>query len=628
VPAASLTKRFLLTLLLSAAIPLVAFGWFALVGMRERMDRRIGDVYLPQLASGTAIALAARLEQARKGLALLVTPATSVLRGDSGRRRRDFDDQIRLLPGVNEDFDLILLIAGDGRVLQASYNPRLDPTTRGAREALRPTQIDSDQIDSEWFTAVMGSEVEVWVDRHLSPFLHRTTERTSRDPAEYHLGLALRVAGSEPGCLYALVRWQRVQDLIDGAAAFLRDPDQAALPSAECFVADARGVAIAHSDRAAYGEMLEPAELRARLAETRRSQVAFVDGAGQARRGGVARVEGMPVELRWWLGLHAREDELSATSRDFARLLMMAIAGLIVILGVWSVFAARTILRPVRELATATRALAAGDLRARVAAAGPDELGQLSRDFNQMAADLERSREQLRHAERQAAWAEMARQVAHEIKNPLTPMRMSAQLLQRAQRDGDPRVPELSDRLAKTVLQQTDALARIAAEFRQFAGPARRAQEPVSVDALFADVADFYADLAQVRGVTLTVGKAPARLSIDGDRQELARVLVNLVQNAIEAEGEHVELAAAGADGQVEITVADDGPGVPPEARASLFDPYFTTKSSGTGLGLAICRRIVEAHGGDIALRSSRPGATVFAIRLPRSGTEASAAQG
>jgi signal transduction histidine kinase len=613
-PSASLTKRFLFTLVLSAAVPLVAFSWFALVGMRDRMERRIGDVYLPQLASDAAVNVAARVDYIRRTLALLVTPAANLL-AEPGRRR-EFEDQAKLLPDVNEFFDLILLLGAEGRVVHALYNPRLDPTTRAARQALRPERVRQD--DTPWYAEIVRGASEVWVDRHLSPFLHRSSERSSRDPAEHHVGLALQVAGSTPGCLFALARWERVQEVVDNAVAFLRDPARASLPSAEGFVVDPRGVALAHTQRGAYGEPLQPDMLRQRVLSAARGPLAFIDGEGQPRRGGSARIEGLPPGLAWWFGLHVRESELFATSRDFARLLMAAIAGLVLVLGLWSLIASRAITAPVRDLAEATRRLAAGDLDARVATTGPAELGELSRSFNQMAEDLARSRLQLRAAERQAAWAEMARQVAHEIKNPLTPMRMSAQLLQRARRDGDARAPELAERLAKTVLDQTDALAKIAADFRQFAGPPQRQRERVAVAALFGDVAAFFADLAQVRGITLRVHEVAPGLAVAGDPKELARVLINLVQNAIEADGKRVDVAATAEDGAVVLTVTDDGPGVPADMHDKLFDPYFTTKSSGTGLGLAICRRIVEAHGGEIALRGSRVGETVFVVRLPR----------
>jgi len=620
-PAASLTKRFLITLLLSAAVPLVAFAWFAIAGMRERMERRIGDVYLPQLASDAAITLAARLEQARKSLAVLSTAAANLLADPA--RRAEFEEQARLLPGVNEDFDLILVVADDGRVVQAQYNPRLDPATRAAREKLRP-----ERITSPWFDAIRAGQSEVWLDRHLSPFLHRTVERHSRDPADHHLGLALRIEGPAPGCLFALVRWARVQELIDATAGFLRDPEQAGLPSAHCFLIDEHGLVLAHTNRARYGERLQRRELLDQMYSGDRVLVAFVDSDGEARRGGAVRIDGLPSPLRWWLGLHVRENQLFSTSRDYARVLTITIAALVAFLAVWSVIASRAISRPVRDLAEATRRLAAGDLDARVASEGPAELGELSRAFNQMASDLQRSREQLRAAERQAAWAEMARQVAHEIKNPLTPMRMSAQLLQRARQAGDPRVPELSDRLARTVLEQTDVLARIANDFRQFAGPARRTRERVPIDALLADLDAFFADLAEVRGVALSIQRPPSSLAVEGDRQELGRVLVNLVQNAIDAGARGIDVRADGEDGAVSLTVVDDGAGMPAETQGRLFEPYFTTKTSGTGLGLAICRRIVEAHGGEITLQSSRPGATVFRIRLPRAEGMAAAGAG
>jgi signal transduction histidine kinase len=215
----------------------------------------------------------------------------------------------------------------------------------------------------------------------------------------------------------------------------------------------------------------------------------------------------------------------------------------------------------------------------------------------------------------------MARQVAHEIKNPLTPMRLSAQLLQRARRDGDPRWPELADRLARTVQAQTDALAAIAAEFRQFAGPKTSRRERVAIGPLLEEVTGLLRDAAAEQGIAVELrGADDGETAVDGDPQELRRVFLNLIQNGLEARGTRVRVDAHAEAGHVEVAVTDDGAGVPEEARARLFEPYFTSKSSGTGLGLAICKRIVEAHGGSIALHGSRPGETTFAVRLPRAG--------
>lgn len=608
----SLTRRFLLTLLLSAALPLVAFGWFALAGMRERMEQRIGEVYLPQVASEAALRIAGLIDEVRRSLALLVAPAAAAL--NDAARLPDFEAQVRLLPGVHQDFDLIVLAATDGRLLQAHLNPGLDPTTRQNRMAQLPDRV----ADEPWFAAINTGRGEVWLDRHLSPFLHRNPENASRDPADYHLGLALPVPASATGSLFALVRWERVQQVLDATAAFLRAEGQAALPSADCFLSDADGSTLAHTDRARYGAVLAPLVLRDGVRADPRGVLSFTGSDGDVHRVGFAAIANLPGGLRWWFGLDVREAELFSSSREFARLLSLAIVGLLLVLVVWSLVAARAIVRPLRAFAQATKRIAAGDLAVRVGDGGSRELAELGRAFNQMAEQLALGREQLRHAERQAAWAEMARQVAHEIKNPLTPMRMSAQLLQRARREGDARWPEIADRLAKTVQDQTEMLAAIATEFRAFAGPAALERVPLAVDGLLESAVALLRDAAAAQGAAIELRVEPKLPGLVGDAQQLRRVFVNLTQNALEAGAHRVVIRAGVASDRVRIAVADDGPGVPAEVRARLFEPYFTSKSSGTGLGLAICRRMVEAHGGEITLERTAPGETVFVVSLPR----------
>jgi two-component system nitrogen regulation sensor histidine kinase NtrY len=254
-----------------------------------------------------------------------------------------------------------------------------------------------------------------------------------------------------------------------------------------------------------------------------------------------------------------------------------------------------------------------------VLAGGGPELGELASAFNQMSHDLAVGRERLAHAERDQAWAEMARQVAHEVKNPLQPMRMTAQLLQRARGDQDPRADQVADRLARTVLEQTAALDRIANDFRSFAGIAPAQKSVVLADGWLEELCDQTARLFEDRSLTFEfVGDAgDARVALD--QGSMARVFTNLVQNAIEASDGpvHVRMASKIDRSSVAVTITDDGPGVPADVRDKLFDPYFTTKSSGTGLGLAICRRLIEAHGGAIRLVATKPGETQFAIELP-----------
>jgi signal transduction histidine kinase len=243
-----------------------------------------------------------------------------------------------------------------------------------------------------------------------------------------------------------------------------------------------------------------------------------------------------------------------------------------------------------------------------------------------MAGDLAESREQLRDAERQAAWGEMARQIAHEIKNPLTPMRMSAQMLLRARREKDPRADDLAERLARNILQQTDELDRIATDFRQFAGSPRRDVEAVCADDLLGSVQELVAGMAEGAGprITFVPGAKDAMVAVD--LQEMRRVFLNLIHNAVQACGDagRIEVGSRSVNGGVEYYVEDDGPGIPDDVRQRLFEPYFTTKTSGTGLGLAICRKIVEAHRGEMKLADSAPRRTVFVLTLPGIPSEGS----
>ena len=439
------------------------------------------------------------------------------------------------------------------------------------------------------------------------------------DPGSHHLGVAMDVPKSdgESGVLFALMRWSEVQGVIDEAQDVL--VKEARLPSAQVFLIGRTGTVQAHTDRSYYGLPLDPPELAVRLAaastlgrcesvgsDGRMWRVGYSPGGGEQARSFV-------------IGVLVPEAELFAASDDFERLLVLAILGSIVVLVIWSLVASRTITAPVKSLVGATRRVAHGDLDVSVVARGGPELSELASAFNQMAQELAVGRERLAHAERDSAWAEMARQVAHEVKNPLQPMRMTAQLLQRARGDKDPRADQVADRLARTVLEQTEALDRIASDFRSFAGVAPAQKSMVLADSWLADLCEQTARLFADKKLTLDVacGAGDARIAID--QGAMARVFVNLVQNAIEAAAKpvNVRLASRLEEQRFIVSIDDDGPGVPPDVRDKLFDPYFTTKSSGTGLGLAICRRLAEAHGGTIRLVSTKPGATRFAIDLP-----------
>jgi signal transduction histidine kinase len=275
---------------------------------------------------------------------------------------------------------------------------------------------------------------------------------------------------------------------------------------------------------------------------------------------------------------------------------------------------ARRTSRGVEEVAEAARQVARGKLDASVPVHSRDEVGQLADAFNQMVRDLSTARDELVRAERVAAWKEIAQRIAHEIKNPLTPIQMSVETLQRAQKKGDAKLfDELFSESSRTILDEVARLKHIVAEFSSFARlPAPRPQ-PLELN----DVVE--ATLALYVGAVTRELEPSLRLS--ADRDQMVQVLLNLLENARDAvagrDEPRVTVRTRAAGDRVELEVEDNGPGLAEEARARVFVPYFTTKAKGTGLGLAIVHRIVTDHGGEIRVGGAEGCGAVFTVSLP-----------
>ncbi|MFY9551437.1 MAG: ATP-binding protein [Thermoanaerobaculia bacterium] len=216
---------------------------------------------------------------------------------------------------------------------------------------------------------------------------------------------------------------------------------------------------------------------------------------------------------------------------------------------------------------------------------------------------------------RLAAWAEMARIIAHEIKNPLTPIRLSVEHLREVWRRKSPDFDRVLEECVTNVLRQTEELRRSAAEFSDYARLPRPETRPIDVGVLAADAAAAYAGAP---GIRWSVDAGPGLRAV-GDPRLISRVLANLVGNSVDAlHGKGtIRIRVARRDGRIETAVEDDGPGVSPEILLRLFDPYFSAKSGGTGLGLAIAKKIVEEHGGAIAAANRPEGGFVVRFDLP-----------
>jgi nitrogen fixation/metabolism regulation signal transduction histidine kinase len=247
-----------------------------------------------------------------------------------------------------------------------------------------------------------------------------------------------------------------------------------------------------------------------------------------------------------------------------------------------------------------------------------DEIGELINEYNLMVEKLAESAEQLARSERESAWREMARQVAHEIKNPLTPMKLSIQHLEKAWNDHKPDWDVKLARTTKTLIQQIDSLSAIATAFSDFAKLPVAKNSEVDICAVLRSQIGLFSNYPNIE-ITFDVPDDPRY--VYADEKQLSRVFINLFTNAIQA-------INAGTKGRIsielttrpsnhEIIIHDNGIGMSEEQQHKIFSPNFTTKSSGMGLGLAMVKNIIETVGGNITF-SSKPGnGTTFIIELP-----------
>jgi two-component system, NtrC family, nitrogen regulation sensor histidine kinase NtrY len=286
-----------------------------------------------------------------------------------------------------------------------------------------------------------------------------------------------------------------------------------------------------------------------------------------------------------------------------------------VLIGYWL---AERIADPVNRLTRATGRIARGDLDSRIVARSSDELRRLVDDFNSMAAELQRQQKELQRTHRLEAWAEMARQVAHEIKNPLTPIQLNAEHLRRVHADrGRPLGPMLEE-CVNTILTQVRLLRQIASEFSSFASSPTARPASVGVSDLVREAVEPYRSGLADR-VRFDVDVPTDLPPVYVDRTLVARSLVNIVENALHAMpgGGALTIVARAVDSSVRIQVSDTGVGMDAEALGRAFEPYFSTKTTGTGLGLPIAKRNIELNGGTIAVDSQRDRGTTVELTLP-----------
>lgn len=293
-------------------------------------------------------------------------------------------------------------------------------------------------------------------------------------------------------------------------------------------------------------------------------------------------------------------------------------AFIVLIAGVIALFITNRITRSFSVISNKMKEISLNQTNEEITWTKDDEIGELVKQYNKMVRQLEESASALAKSEREGAWREMARQVAHEIKNPLTPMKLSIQYLQKAIQNNQPNVKDLTTSVASTLIEQIDHLSKIAADFSQFANIGNKRVEEINLHNVISSLLDLYSTNPKVE---VTWNPVLVDAVMRADKTHMNRLFTNLLTNAVDACSERgkclVVISEKLVNNDLLISITDNGDGIPADIQAKIFTPNFTTKTSGTGLGLAMCKGIVEQAGGDIWFQTKEGEGTTFFVQLP-----------
>lgn len=314
----------------------------------------------------------------------------------------------------------------------------------------------------------------------------------------------------------------------------------------------------------------------------------------------------------------AKQSEFERETSD----LLIAMVNIFVLLFALSIIAAlfvsNWITKPLRVIQQNLASIRLGQKNQQIQFRGHDEVGELISEYNKMVEELEHNAALLAKSERESAWREMAKQVAHEIKNPLTPMKLSVQHLQRSL---DPNAEDWNEKLGKfssTLIEQIETLAHIANEFSNFAQMPKAQNEVVSLSSILASTAELY---GEIQHVNITFTNEDGEANVFADKDQLVRVFNNLVKNAVQAipedRGGEIAVVLSTTGRQAVVEIRDNGTGIEDDKLEQIFMPNFTTKTGGMGLGLAMVKNIIENTNGKIWFKTKEGEGTTFFVSLP-----------
>ena len=286
-----------------------------------------------------------------------------------------------------------------------------------------------------------------------------------------------------------------------------------------------------------------------------------------------------------------------------------------IIIIIISTILANRISSPVRRLTKATDSVAHGDLNIELNNKEKGEMKELFQSFNIMTTELRKNQIEITEMERENAWKEMAKQVAHEIKNPLTPMKLAVQQLIISYKDKTKNFDTIFEKVSSTILNQIENLSLIASEFSRFAKMPSLKLETLNLLDTISETTNLFVEEKIKINVNTNLNSAV----VDADKTQLRRLFINLVRNAIQANASIIDISVNGGDGNFEILIKDNGTGIPEDAKEKIFDTNFTTKEKGMGIGLKLAKRFLEGINGKIFLLETSNKGTTFELQIPMS---------
>lgn len=374
-------------------------------------------------------------------------------------------------------------------------------------------------------------------------------------------------------------------------------------------------------DRNIVAPLMNPIALKALKQPTVTSVYMDEKIGGLTYRSAYVPLRNGQKEIIAYLGLpyYSKGRDLRSDLYDFMGTLLNVYVLLLLVAGVIAIVVANSVTNPISKIGEKLSHFELGQSEP-LEWKNKDEIGQLISEYNQMIGKLEESTIKLKQSEREGAWREMAKQVAHEIKNPLTPMKLSIQHLLRVHQTHPERAAEMMEKVAGNLIEQIDNLSRIASEFSNFAQMPKAERQVLNLNEIITSVYHIFKETPDGSAI-LSIELPSEPIRVIADKGQVIQVLNNLIKNAIQAipddrHGE-IQLKLVAKNQTAFILVKDNGSGIPEPMIEKVFSPNFTTKTSGMGLGLAISKSIVDATGGQIYFTTQAEKGTTFFIELP-----------